>query len=815
MARSALRNGEHSLLALPLCSRVAQRPFLYTVQIDHHLLQLKRTYRALPGYGYKELLELEQQDQKATMAQHYTPETTRLTPPPMDSGRISPHPPGQQLVQAGEDSEAIARHRLWPVAAQISLFIISALALLITIVGTPVYFAWVHAICTNCNDERLTPARLQALHALGISLNTYALYWVAVNILFALLYFVVAALIYWRKPADRMALFASIALVALGASFPTIPDILATIYPGWWLPVKFLHALGFPCLIAFLFLFPTGHFVPRWTRWVAVGYAALFVIGTFFPGSILNFTSWPRLLSLPLPLGVYGSIVLAQVHRYRRVSTPVERQQTKWVVFGVAVALIGFLLLAFLPLALLPLFFPLQNLTLLSSISLVTSVYLLFLLIPLSIAIAILRYRLWDIDIIIRRTLVYGVLTACIIGLYALVVGGLGTLFQGQGNGVISLLATGLVAVLFSPLRDRLQRAVNRLMYGERDDPYLVISRLGQRLEATLAPDAVLPTIVETVAQALKLPYAAMTLKQGSEFPIVASYGEVPPGVLVHLPLIYRTEYIGELVLAPRGPSEPFSSADRELLSDLARQAGSAAHAVGLTADLKHLTADLQHSRERLVTTREEERRRLRRDLHDGLGPTLATITLKAEAARDAIPTDPAEAMDLLEGLVGQAQTAISDIRRLVYDLRPPALDDLGLVAAVRAQMTQYEHAGLRITFDAPDRLPELSAAVEVAVYRIIQEALTNIVRHASANFCLIRLTPGETLQLEIKDDGRGIPTTRLAGVGLRSMHERAVELGGSCSVEAIPGGGTRVYALLPCVLPGAEPDVPAAQSSM
>jgi signal transduction histidine kinase len=354
----------------------------------------------------------------------------------------------------------------------------------------------------------------------------------------------------------------------------------------------------------------------------------------------------------------------------------------------------------------------------------------------------------WDVDALINRTLVYGVLTTCVIGLYALVVGMLGALFQSQGNVVISLIAIGLIAVLFSPLRDRFQRAVDRLMYGERDDPYRVISRLGQRLEATLAPDAVLPTIVETVAQALQLPYAAMILKQKDGLTLVASYG-APTDVLVRLPLIYHTEHLGELVLAPRGLSEPFSSSDRELLGELARQAGIAAHAIGLTADFKHLTIDLQHSRERLVTTREEERRRLRRDLHDGLGPTLATITLKAEAARDIIPTEPAEAMELLANLIEQAQTAIIDILRLVYNLRPPALDDLGLVAAVRAQMMQYELAGLHITIDAPDCLPLMPAAVEVAAYRIIQEALTNIIRHANAHSCLIRLTPGENLQME------------------------------------------------------------------
>src|SRR5207302_1538246 len=179
----------------------------------------------------------------------------------------------------------------------------------------------------------------------------------------------------------------------------------------------------------------------------------------------------------------------------------------------------------------------------------VNGVYdLIFVPIPLSIGIAILRYRLWDIDIIINRTLVYGALTTSVVGLYMLVVVSLGTLFQAQGNLVISLLATGLIAVLFQPLRTRLQRAVNRLMYGERDDPYAVLSRLGSRLEATLAPEAILPTIVETVAQALKLPYAAMTLKHEQQFALAASYGS-PGETAQRLPLTYQQELVGELIL--------------------------------------------------------------------------------------------------------------------------------------------------------------------------------------------------------------------------------------------------------------------------
>ncbi|MDP9477307.1 MAG: sensor histidine kinase [Actinomycetota bacterium] len=412
-------------------------------------------------------------------------------------------------------------------------------------------------------------------------------------------------------------------------------------------------------------------------------------------------------------------------------------------------------------------------------------------LMPLAIGIAILKYRLYDIDLIINRTLVYSALTACVVGVYVLVVGYLGQLFRTEDNLFISLIAAGLVAVLFAPLRDRLQRAVNRLMYGERDDPYRVLSRLGERLKATDAPEAVLPTIVETVTQALKLPYAAIALKRDDgEFETVAARGH-PKGEPLVLPLSYGAETIGQLILSPRAPGEPFGPADKRLLDDLARHAEAAAYAV-------RLTADLQRSRERLVNAREEERRRLRRDLHDGLGPQLATLTLKLDAARNLLSQEPQAADALLAGLKTQTQAAISDIRRLVYDLRPPALDELGLIPAIREQAANYAQNGLNVSVEAPEELPPLPAAVEVAAYRIVQEALTNVSHHSRARECRVRLSISDGLELEITDDGIGLPEDRRAGVGLSSMRERAAELGGACAAEPLTTGGTRVLARLP-----------------
>ena len=471
-----------------------------------------------------------------------------------------------------------------------------------------------------------------------------------------------------------------------------------------------------------MLLFPDGRLLSRRWRivaWMAVlGAVLTTVYWGFYPGPLETHTyvqnpfgvevvdaplGWRRLFIVgPVttepflatgPVGhtlIFTSSVAAFISLFLRLhrAQGVERQQLKWFLYAGWPAVAFF---AFVWLSLNWLYFPwlmfTQKLFPFIPIELIfTYLYRLdlyaLLFVPFFTYIAIVSYRLYDIDVVINRTLVYGSLSACVVGIYVLVVVALGTVFQAQGNLAISLLATGFVAVLFQPLRSRLQRGVNRLMYGERDDPYAVISRLGRRLEATIAPESVLPTVVETIAQALKLPYAAILLKEGEGFRTAAAYGS-PRGEPETLPLVYQREEIGRLVLSPRAPGEAFSDADRNLLEDLARQAEVAVHAV-------RLTTDLQHSRERLVSTREEERRRLRRDLHDGLGAQLAGLNVQAGALLRLIPRDTDAAEEVVVELREELRSAISDIRRLVYNLRPPALDDLGLLEALRRLAERY-----------------------------------------------------------------------------------------------------------------------------
>jgi signal transduction histidine kinase len=489
-----------------------------------------------------------------------------------------------------------------------------------------------------------------------------------------------------------------------------------------------------------------------------------------------------------LLLGVAVAVVL----RFRR-ARGVERSQLKWLAYAGSLVALAWAL---------P---PVQQVdTWPRAIA-----NLMLWTLPAAIAIAVLRYRLYDIDRLINRTLVYASLTACVGGGYLAVVAVLSAVVDRRSGLVISMLASLVVAVIFAPLRARLQRAVDRLLYGQRREPSTVLSRLGRRLDATLEPEHVLPTIVETVGQALKLPYVAIELRQEGTFKPACVRGTLT-GEPVELPLTYRGEMLGRLVLGPRAPGEPFSPPELELLQDLARHAGVTVHAV-------RLTADLQRSRERLVSAREEERRRLRRDLHDGVGPTLAGAVFQLEAGTHVLATDPDRAGELLAKVKGDLKGTIAEVRRLVDGLRPPALDELGLMPAIRqhgARLTgvggpaSEPSAAVAIEVLSSSTIPQLPAAVEVAVYRIATEAMTNVLRHAQAQRCTVELRyndgpDSDVLELEVTDDGRGITGTTPDGFGQRSIRERAAELGGSCEIESGPGSGTRVFVRLPIALGG------------
>jgi signal transduction histidine kinase len=427
-----------------------------------------------------------------------------------------------------------------------------------------------------------------------------------------------------------------------------------------------------------------------------------------------------------------------------------------------------------------------------------------------SIAVAILQFQLFDIDTAINRGLVYSALTVFVVAGYALIVSGLNVAFtrlnplnDQNGRFLVPLIATSLIVIAFQPLRDRVQRGVNRLMYGERDEPYQVLTRLGQRLESTIEPASALPLTVDTIAHALKLPYVAIALRQQETFKIVAAYGTFQEGA-VRIPLIYAGQVIGELMAAGRAPGEPLTEPDLRLLNDLARQISS-------TAETVRLSDDLERARFRIVEAEEETRRRLGSDLHDGVGHQLTGLARKAERAASVLEQDSRAAREILSEIQTQLDQTIKQVRQLAHQLYPPELELLGLAGALRERVQANDDPSLTIRADLPETLPLLPTAIESAAYYIALEALTNVTRHAGATSCELRLRLANggsepqrpELELEVLDNGRGMALDGAPGLGLLSMQARAAEVGGVCTIDANPGGGTRITVRLPCEAQG------------
>lgn len=529
---------------------------------------------------------------------------------------------------------------------------------------------------------------------------------------------------------------------------------------------------------------PTGH----------LGVLAAMTLAAWGPTNGLAVESvswewWPSRVAGVIGWSAFAACVIEAVRLHRRVAFD-DRQRVRWLLYGAAMSVVG------------------TGVVIGSVGSAVTlpetsidrhmSGHLLLVLagmfFPVAMGVAWLSPRAPDPDTLIRRTLVYGALTATIVAAnIGLIVAP--TFFFYEDLGAAYLLSLVVAwAILVVPLQQLLQRAVNRLMYGQRDEPLAVMNELGRRLELG-TPETVLSAIVETAAATLKLP--AIAIEAEGDGRTLASIGEsgLEPTALA---IVYQGEEVGKLLAWPRARDEALHPRDLELLQLLARQAAATVHAV-------ELTRELQRSRQQMLTGREEERRRMRRDLHDGLGPALAAIAMQADTAQALADSDPRGARELMAAVTRQAKDVVGDVRRLVYELRPPSLDELGLLGAIESVTLQQSSGALRCDIEAPSPLPRLDAAVEVAVYRIVAEAVTNVARHAGATRCVVRLGlvgdgGARQLRLTVDDDGGGIGADAVVGVGLRSMRERADELSGTFEVIRSPLGGARVAIVLPMV---------------
>lgn len=669
----------------------------------------------------------------------------------------------------------------WLLRVRVVWFGLVALLFGTFLLSIPAAYTMLTTICTAESTEacvwvQQTTADILARH--NLSVTGLAAFNLVVFVAFSAFCWFAGLLVLRYRSRDWHGLLVSYLLITLAAGGPSfvfmsawdytdVPSLIAAV-PGLTIFPMYL------ALSLFFQTFPDGKFYPRWAGLGTLLILANYAVWVLPPP--INLISWPQVLASLWLLLVYGFHIVIQAHRYRKYYTKAQRQQTKWLVFSAAIALgmsIGLSLVVDSAYG-----------AILEGVFTTIGFYLP---IAVGVSIAILRYHLWDIDVIINRTLVFGALTAILIAVYALVVTSLGQLVRDEGSFLISLLGAGVIAVLFQPLRQWLQTAINRLMFGRRAEPLAVMTELGTNLEKMLSPDAALRYLVETTAKTLRLPYIAIERDDANETVAVGRLRGEP----VRFPLVYQAQEIGTLLATPRSPGEGLNAADRLVLEGVARQASGVVHAA-------RLTHDLQASRQEILTTREEERRRLRRDLHDGLGPALATLTLQAEAAREWLPTNPEKSASLLGEIITGSQATLAEIRRIVYALRPPALDDLGLLSAVHEQARKLSSSDLNIVVETPDTLPAMPAAVEVATYRIVQEALTNVTRHARAHSCTVSLSINEHMDIAIEDDGVGIPSLHRTGVGLRSIYERVDELGGSCQIDSQPGMGTRIKVSLP-----------------
>ncbi len=647
-------------------------------------------------------------------------------------------------------------------------------------------------------EVRRTGRGLDRILDIDVALVRYpvgAALWAApAVVVLAGLLLVVGSLVFWSRPRSASArayLVAAALLPTALTSAPFGPGVIDLAGGrGVWPQVvgEVLAGLGVVALVVCVALMVRSEDRRRW--WVlpvallapVAGYGAWLALRLGDAGSSPARLQTLATIAVPALWAAVPALLVAAALARARASRRTDLLATRLVLLGLGAAVGAWVLLGQVPVLLngSP---PVRP----EVLVVLAGAFALACLAP-----AAAHYRLDEIEPRVRRLLVQA-LVLVVVG--AAFVGLVRAVEVATDISVGSMLAGGLLALLLLPAAVAVQRAVRRLVYGDREFPHRVVSDL-RRLDAVTAPEDALREVLELLARRLHLSFAAVDVfATSTSEPLTAAIGS-SVGTPVTVDLAVGGATLGRLRVEVDVGHDPFGPGDRRLLEDVGAQVGALVQAMGANREL-------QLSRQRLVAAREEERRRLRRDLHDGLGPSLATLAMRLESATDLIHQDPDEAAELVARLSDQAREDIGEVRRLVEGLRPPALDQLGLVSALRHRAAEHSDGTgpVRVpwTIEADDDLEPLPAAVEVAAYRIVVEAVTNVQRHSGADRCTVRLTrvDGE-LHLEVDDTGSGLAEDRRPGVGLSSMGERAEELGGSFEVVPRPGGGTCVRASLP-----------------
>jgi signal transduction histidine kinase len=583
-----------------------------------------------------------------------------------------------------------------------------------------------------------------------------------------------------------------------------------------------------------LLLFPDGHLPsPRW-RWVAWTIAIGITVGSLgvllSPGSMAD-AGYPNLQNpfgiealkplfafaaigiATVPLGIIAAAV-SLVVRYRR-GDPTLRLQIRWLAAaGVVVAtLYAVAMIATVPTN--------SNwgggegwLTLLQNVALAS-----FALIPVAIGFAVLKYRLYDIDVVIRKAVVLGAIAVFFTVVYVAIVGGIGALVQSRSTTALSFVAAAVVALLFQPVLRRAQRIADRVVYGDRATPYEVLSEFSDRLGGTYAADDVLPRMARIVAEGVGAARADVWLLVGDRLRVAASWpsdversaavvlsdGALPalPHADEAFPVEQRGDLLGALAVAMPA-NDPLDDAKRKLVSDLAGQAGLVLRNVRLTEDLRARLEDLQAAQKRLVAAQDAERRRLERNIHDGAQQQLVALSVKLRLAQSLVTRDPEKAESMLTELQTQTTETLEDLRDLARGIYPPLLADQGLPAALEAQARK---SALQIDI-APGGVGRYPQEVEAAVYFSVLEALQNVAKYAGASHAEVRLAAADgCLRFEVRDDGSGFDTSRTGyGTGLQGIADRLGALEGNLDVRSEVGRGTTVTGEIPVgTMPGTE----------